>query len=212
MNYVDILLILPICIGAWFGFKKGFIIEVFTLLALLTGIYIAIHFSDWTSNLILKNTETEGSYIPIIAFTITFLAIGAMVYFAGKMLEGVVKAMQLNLLNKLIGMILGIIKVVYLLSILLTILEGYDDKGKFIPSTTKDASLLYEPIQKITIQTFPFMKESMLWVDKIKPFKEDNNISTDDLLKLKHTADSLGVTVDDLIELKRKSDSLSLQK
>jgi len=52
MNYLDIILVLPLIIGAWRGFKKGFIIELFTLLALLVGLYAGIHFSDFVAGLL----------------------------------------------------------------------------------------------------------------------------------------------------------------
>src|SRR5690554_7021619 len=80
MNFVDIVIIVPLLYAAWVGFRKGLIVEVFTLLALLVGIYAGIHFSDWTSNLIKENIDIEGKYLPVVAFTVTFLAVGAMVY------------------------------------------------------------------------------------------------------------------------------------
>ena len=84
MNYLDILLLIPILFGAWKGFKKGLIIELFTLLALLVGIYAAIHFSDYAVNVLENDFDYTGKYSPVISFVLTFLAVGAMVYFLGK--------------------------------------------------------------------------------------------------------------------------------
>ena len=81
MNYLDILLVLPLIIGAWRGFKKGLIIELFTLLALLVGIYAGIHFSDFVAGILKNNLGMTSEYVPVIAFTITFLGVGAGVYF-----------------------------------------------------------------------------------------------------------------------------------
>ena len=46
MNFLDILILIPILYGAYKGFKHGFVIELFTLLAILVGIYVGIHFSE----------------------------------------------------------------------------------------------------------------------------------------------------------------------
>ena len=83
MNVLDILILIPIAFGIWRGFKKGFIIELFTFLALFIGLYAGIHFSDGVASFLQEKFSITSEYLPTIAFTITFLLIGAMVYFAG---------------------------------------------------------------------------------------------------------------------------------
>ena len=75
MNYIDILLLIPIIYAAWKGFKHGLIIEIFTLLALFVGIYVGIHFSDFTAKYLRESLGFESKYLPIIAFTLTFLGV-----------------------------------------------------------------------------------------------------------------------------------------
>ena len=168
MNYLDILLVLPLIYGAWRGFKKGFIIEIFTLLALLVGIYAGIHFSDFMSNL-LKNNGVTTKYLPVIAFTITFLGVGAMVYFAGRALEKVIKAVALSPLNKFAGLLFGLLKILYICSALLVILESIDEKSDFIPTEQKEGSLLYIPVKETSLKTIPALRASTLF---LKNFKE----------------------------------------
>ena len=110
MNFVDRVIIIPLLYAAWIGFGKGLIVEVFTLLALLVGIYAGIHFSDWTSNLIKDKINIEGRYLPVVAFTLTFLAVGAMVFFARKMLERMLKMVNLSPINKILGLFFSVIK------------------------------------------------------------------------------------------------------
>ena len=75
MNFLDILILIPLVIGAWRGFKKGFIIELFTFLALFLGLYAGIHFSDYAANAINESMEVYSDNLPVIAFTVTFLLI-----------------------------------------------------------------------------------------------------------------------------------------
>ena len=75
MNFIDIIIIVPLGYAAWQGFKKGFIIELFTLLALLVGIYAGIHFSDWTAQFIRDSFHVEVKYITVVSFSLTFLAV-----------------------------------------------------------------------------------------------------------------------------------------
>lgn len=210
MNFVDIIIIVPLIYAAWVGFKKGLVIEVFTLLALLVGIYAGIHFSDWTSGLINENVDIEGKYLPVVAFTLTFLAVGAIVFFAGKMIERMLKVVNLSPLNKAFGLLFGLIKMVYTLSILIILLETYDERGDFIPENIKSESLLYEPVKVTASATIPAIEESTIWMkNNVNPgIFNHNDITLEDIKHMKHTADSLGITLDDLRQLKKVKDSL----
>jgi membrane protein required for colicin V production len=167
MNYLDILLLIPILIGAWRGFKKGFVIEIFTLLALLVGIYAGIHFSDYMATILRDSLGIETEYLPAIAFTVTFLLVGAMVYFLGKLIEKGLKIVALGMVNKIAGLFFGVVKMVFILSAALVILESYDEKGNFIPSNLKSDSLLYEPIKKTSLTVIPALKYSDLFIKMI---------------------------------------------
>ena len=45
MNYLDIIIVVPLLYGLIKGFSNGLIKEVTTLTALLVGVYVAIKFS-----------------------------------------------------------------------------------------------------------------------------------------------------------------------
>lgn len=212
MNFVDIIIIVPLVYAAWVGFRKGLIIEVFTLLALLVGIYAGIHFSDWTSKLIVDNIEMEVKYLPVIAFTVTFLAVGAMVFFAGKMIERMLKMVNLSPINKILGLFFGVIKMVYTLSILIILIETYDERGGFIPKDLKEESLFYNPVRITASATIPAIEESSIWLKNSvnSTLFEEYDIDLDEVQELKRTADSLGLTLDDLKRFKKEQDSLGL--
>lgn len=163
MNYLDILLIIPLIIGAWRGFKKGFVIEIFTLLALLVGIYAGIHFSDYMAAILTEHVSIDTAYLPAISFTVTFLLVGAMVYFAGKMIEKALRLVALGTLNKFAGLFFGTVKMLFILSSAIVILESYDEKNAFIPSDLKTESLLYSPIKKTALNGIPALKYSDLF-------------------------------------------------
>lgn len=210
MNFVDIVIIVPLLYAAWVGFRKGLIVEVFTLLALLVGIYAGIHFSDWTSNLIKENIDIEGKYLPVVAFTVTFLAVGAMVYFAGKMIERMLKVVNLSPINKIMGLFFGVIKMVYTLSILIILIETYDERGHFIPLEVKEDSILYHPVKVTASATIPAIEESSIWLKNNvnTTIFDEYDVSIEDLQELKKAADSLGYSLEDLKELKQQHDSL----
>jgi membrane protein required for colicin V production len=201
MNSIDILLVIPLIYGAWKGFKHGLIIEVFTLLALFVGIYVGIHFSDFTARLLHDYLGLNSKYLPIIAFTITFLAIGAMVFFLGKTIEKLIKITALTPLNKFAGVFFSLLKYVYMLSTLLVILESYDEKLGFFPIKVKQDSLLYTPILKVSTTTIPSLQESAIFLSNAIA-SDNENYTIQDQQRAKFLADSLGVITSDSVELR----------
>lgn len=176
MNYIDIFLIGCIGYAVWTGFRKGFIIELFTFLALFFGLYAGIHFSDFAAEFLETKVGLTSEYMPVISFTITFLLIGAMVYFAGKAIEKVVKVVQLSLLNKLGGILFSVSKMIFILGGIILLLESYDEKSDFIDEETKSGSLFYNPIKSITLFAIPAFEESTIFLK--------NTLQNKDLIQL----------------------------
>ncbi|MGV6861634.1 MAG: CvpA family protein [Putridiphycobacter sp.] len=181
MNFLDIILLIPILIGAWKGFRKGIIIELFTLLALLVGIYSAIHFSDYMTDLITNNFDYKGEHLPIVSFVLTFLLVGAMVFFLGKAVEKIIKTVQLSMFNKLGGIVLGVIKMMFVSAMIVTVLEAIDKRDDIIDSETKKGSALYQPLKEISQTVIPAIKESRLFKNQglIDKFLDKNSTLED---------------------------------
>ena len=192
MVFVDILILIPLIYAAWKGFQHGFIIEVFTLLALFVGIYAGIHFSDYTAKWLRETFEWESDYLPALAFTFTFLGIGAMVYFAGKMIEQVAKVTSLSPANKFFGVLFAVLKMAYFLSVFFVLLESYDDKGHFIPQKMKDESMLYIPVAKMSTTLTPALKESTIFL-KNKLYSDSTSLTREENIRAIELADSLGI-------------------
>lgn len=172
MNLLDILILIPIGFGIWRGFKKGFIIELFTFLALFIGLYAGIHFSDSVSGLLQDKLSITSEYLPTISFTVTFLLIGAMVYFAGVAIEKALKVVSLSLPNRLLGALLGVFKMILFVGTSIILLESYDEKSDIISEETKEGSLLYLPVEKTTAFVMPSLKNSTIFLKNALNDKE----------------------------------------
>jgi membrane protein required for colicin V production len=203
MNFIDIVLLIPLVYATWKGFKKGFIIEVFTLLAFFVGIYAGVHFSDYTSTKLKENLAIESTYLPIIAFTITFLVIGAIVFFAGKAIEQVVKITALSPMNKLGGLVFGSLKMLLILSILLSVVESYSEKNELLSSEKRKESVLYKPIKAVGLYTVPGLRTSTIFIENaLKPESDSTGLTVQQVFRAKEIADSLEIEPKDAHELR----------
>lgn len=167
MNFIDFIIIAGLAYAAWKGFKKGLVIELFTFLALFFGLYAGIHFSDFLSEIIRERLGLTSEYLPAISFTLIFLAIGAMIYFGGKAIEKVVKIVQLSLVNKLLGVFFGILKMTFFFGAGILLLESYNQKGKLMSEKTQNGSLFYNPTKIIVTACIPAFEESTLLLKNV---------------------------------------------
>ena len=164
MNFIDIIFIILFSLAAWRGFKKGFIIELFTFLALFVGLYAGIHFSDVVANGLKNSFNISSEYLPTISFLIIFLIVGAMVYFGGKALEKLVSAIQLSLVNKLLGVFFSALKITFIFGGFILLAESFDEKGDFISEETKNESLVFYPIKELVTSCIPSFEQSTLFL------------------------------------------------
>lgn len=164
MNVIDIFIVLLLLFAIWRGFKKGLIVELFTLLAVFAGLYAAVHFSDFISVKLKEDAGWDWEYVPIVAYALCFLAVGAMVYFGGKMLEKVIKVVQLGLVNRMAGALFSTITMVLLLGGLILMSDSYDQRSDILSEETKEGSLLYYPVLNTSKVLIPKIEESSLTV------------------------------------------------
>lgn len=162
MNYVDIIIIIPLLWGLYKGFSKGLIIEAATLIAFGLAVWGAIKFHDFLSMWMRDSLGWTSKYLPLISFAVIFIGVLLLVFGIAKLLERFVKAVSLGFVNKLCGAIFGMLKFGLLLSMIIFFLEAINKTVSFLPPETKNNSLLYPYVQKIAPLVIPGLNESPL--------------------------------------------------
>lgn len=175
MNTIDLVFAILLLWAAYRGYTKGFIVQLATLAALLLGILGAVMFSDFTSGLIIKKFEISGQSLPIISFAVTFLAIVIAVHILAKMLNKLIDAIALGIVNRLLGVLFSVMKVAFIVSIILVLINKVDNKYNFIPDDTKEKSLLYKPLSNFAPMIFPYLNFDKI-KEKLEDEKETHNI------------------------------------
>lgn len=149
MSFIDIILGLLLAYGLYKGLKNGLFVEIASLLALVAGIFGAIHFSYIAGDYLHQNMQFDERYMNIAAFVITFIVIIIAVHLAGKLLTKIANFAMLGLLNKIAGGIFGALKVAIIVGAILIFIERANSSVGFIKSETLESSVLYEPVKEI---------------------------------------------------------------
>ena len=173
MNFIDIIILVPVAWFAFSGFRKGLIIEVTTLIGLFLGIYAGVYFSDYVSGLLVSWFGFNSNYSSIISFTIVFIGIIIMIYILAKSLEKVVNLTALGVFNKIGGAFFGVLKMIFIISLLIYIFNKIDDQQRLLTKVNREKSLLFIPISNFALKMVPKLREV-----KLPDIKQESKTAT----------------------------------
>lgn len=157
MNFIDLIFIVILLWSAYRGFVKGFILQLSTLAALLLGILGAIKFSDYTAHLLVNNFSISENYLNIIAFAITFIIIVIVVHLLARVIEKLIQAIALGFINRILGVVFGIVKTAFIISVILVLVNKANNKYHFLPEEKIEHSYLYSPLSDFAPMIFPYL-------------------------------------------------------
>ena len=155
MNYFDIIIIIPLIWGGYKGFKKGFIIEIASFIALGLGIWGGMRFSSISAKYLSSAFEISENVMPLISFAVTFIAIVIVVFTFAKMLQKIITMVALGFINRATGALFGMLKFGLIMSVLINFTNILNDQISFIEPEMKNTSILYVPMGTIAPLIIP---------------------------------------------------------
>jgi membrane protein required for colicin V production len=175
MGILDIIIGLLLIYGLYKGIKNGLFVELASLVALVAGLYGAIHFSNIVGEYLSKNMEWDERYMNTASFLITFILIVIVVNMAGKLLTKIADFAMLGLLNKIAGGIFGVLKVAVILGALMIFFDRTNNQLGFIKQESIDESKLYTPVKEIGALVFSKVLKENKALEAEPPLEKDQN-------------------------------------
>ena len=161
MNYLDLIIAIPLAWGAFNGFRKGLVIEVASLVALIAGIYGAMEFSFLTASWLHENFDWSENVVQMLSFIITFLGIVFVVHLIGRGIQKIVKMVALGTINRIFGALFGATKFLLIIAVLLYIVNAADKRYPFIDKEDKESSMFYKPVSGLIPLIYPKIDEQL---------------------------------------------------
>ncbi|SET93694.1 CvpA family protein [Hymenobacter actinosclerus] len=147
MSTFDIFLLIPLGIGAVQGYRRGLVLEVATLLALVLGVVGGLALLNDAIPLVRHYVGEAFGLLPLVSFVLVFAAIGWGVHLLSGLLKTAVHLTPLGFLDNLGGAIGGMLKWVLGLSLLL-----YGVEAAGVP--------LISPALAADSQVLPFVRQA----------------------------------------------------
>jgi membrane protein required for colicin V production len=159
MTTIDIILILPLALAIISGYRKGLIIEIAALVAFIIGIIACLKLTHKVI-LFVHPWTGDSKWVPLICYLVVFLAVYLLVMWIGKLLEKVVKIVQLGLINRLLGVLFSLLKMCFFISLVLWLIN----QVHLIPDDVKDHSVVYKALNHFASDTLTFLSNYLPYV------------------------------------------------
>jgi uncharacterized membrane protein required for colicin V production len=117
MYWLDTTILAILCIGAVFGALSGLLMQLARLVGFIVALYAAIYFNDGATALLQDSfvSDAEPLVARIVAYVAVFLLVYLSIFLTTVALERGLKAVRLQVINRVLGALLGAAKLALLL-------------------------------------------------------------------------------------------------
>jgi membrane protein required for colicin V production len=153
METIDIVLLVLLGLGAFKGYSKGLIVEIFSLLAFFLGLFVAIEF---TIPIALKYFGDYNWFhlISIGLFLAIFLVITIIINLLAKAVKKVLDMTFFGTFDNVFGAVLGVLKWSLIISVVLWMFQAV---GISLPKQYVDDSFMFPYIAAVGPLTFEYV-------------------------------------------------------
>ncbi len=159
MNTLDIIILVILLPFLVQGIRKGFISQLTALISIVLGIWMAFKFSSLVVDWMRPRLQLSDQVLKVISFIVILIVVVLVLYLVGKLLEKLLKLVMLGWMDKLLGVVLSLIKGLVVIGLLIVVFNSLNTNFHFISEEKINGSLLYPALKDATYTIFPYLKE-----------------------------------------------------
>jgi membrane protein required for colicin V production len=144
MTVIDYLFIIPLLFFVIQGFRKGVIMELTTMIALIIAMIASLKLTYYCLSF-FPGLKDKSVWIPYFSYIIVFICFYILIYAIGKQVNNLINSLNLNIFNRIAGAALGACKIIIIFSFLIWLTGQID----VIPASIKEKSLSYKYFKDI---------------------------------------------------------------
>jgi membrane protein required for colicin V production len=163
LSKADIVIALILAVGAFLGYKSGFLMELFFLLAIVLGVFLGFKLMGLGVEYLTEKFNADKAVLPYISFLVIFLIVMGIVIFLGNRIKNSMDKTFLGKVDAVAGAALGLIKYSFCISILIWLADSFKI---LLPQSWHSGSVLYPLVAQVA------PKASSLFADFVPFFKE----------------------------------------
>lgn len=133
MSKIDIFLVIVILIGAFQGYRDGFLMGLISLLGIVLGVFLGFKLMGAGMDFLEKEFHADQSTLPYISFFLIFIMVVVLVALLGKAIRSSIDKTFLGRVDQSMGVVLGAFKAMFMVSVILWITDSlkYSPKAEW---------------------------------------------------------------------------------
>lgn len=142
---IDIIYLVLIAVAVVKGIQRGFIIAIFSVIAVIIGLAAAIKLSAVAAGYLTDSVNISVRWLPVVSFILVFLIVVLLVRLAANILQKSVEIAFLGWLNRLAGALMY----AALYTIVFSILLFFGDQLHLLNADTITNSKVYSTVRPV---------------------------------------------------------------
>lgn len=142
---IDVLFAILLLLAVIKGFRRGLVIAVFSVIAIIVGIAAAMKLSALVAGWLKDSTNVSVQWLPFLSFAIVLVGVILLIRLGANLIEASLEVTLMGWVNRLGGILLYII--VYTLAF--SVFLFYATQLKLIKEDTIAQSVAYSKIQPL---------------------------------------------------------------
>lgn len=158
---LDLFLLAILGFGVWRGLRTGLAQQLMSTLGLFLAFIIGAALMGPVGNTVVESLGVSARTAPVVGFVVVFAAVLGGVAAIGHLFRKALETFKLSSLDNMAGALFGGFKAALSLSILLMVTAYSPMPGGnpwLIGSETREASVLYRPIQALAPETWSIIQ------------------------------------------------------
>jgi len=150
---LDVIFLMLMLVAIFKGYRKGFVVAIFSFVALFIGLAAALKLSAYVAVRLKESVNVSSGWLPFLSFLIVFIIAVLLVNWTGKLIQKAFEIALLGWVNRLAGILLYAL----LYTIIYSVFLFYADKIHFFSAATIQASQvssLIEPFGPKVVEAF----------------------------------------------------------
>ncbi|MEO6612472.1 MAG: CvpA family protein [Chitinophagaceae bacterium] len=143
--FLDLFFAVILLLAVWKGYRRGLIVGLFSLGAVIIGLAAAMKLSAVVAGYIGKAVKLSDEWLPVISFIVVFIIVVLLIRLGANAIEKTIEVAMLGWVNKLGGIVLYV--VIY--TVVFSVLLFYAEQVKLLQPETISQSVTYPYVQPL---------------------------------------------------------------
>ena len=155
MNVFDLIIYLALAWAVFNGWRKGFLLQLVSFVAIAAAIYCAIKYGVEAGAML----GLEGTTASIAGFLAIFLAAIIVVTVAGHLLRAVLRFSGLGAMDVVLGVLFSVLKVGLIVGVMFSWFTTINNNYSLVEKQTIEESRWITPTVEVVGRLTPFFKD-----------------------------------------------------